>query len=252
MDRGAWLRRLRRENAEQENALSTVYDERWGEIEETHRAFMERFLTSLPPGGRVLDAACGTGKYFGMVLDSGRSLLGVDHSPGHLDKAREKFPDVPTEVRELQDLAFQEEFDGVMCVDALEMIPPEDYPGILERFRGALRPGGRLYVTIERVPDDVVRRGVEEARDRGLPAVDGEVILEDELYHHYPSMDQVRAWLAGAGFEIDEDLEGPWDPEDKYAYHHLLAYSEGGPGRSLPGGPRKSDKRGVRQGRLPL
>jgi hypothetical protein len=35
-------------------------------------------------------------------------------------------------------------------------------------------------------------------------------------------MDRVRSWLAAAGFTVDEDLEGPWDPED-YAYHHLLA-----------------------------
>jgi hypothetical protein len=84
-----------------------------------------------------------------------------------------------------------------------------------------------------------VRRGVEEARGRGLPAVDGEVIWEDELYHHYPSLDQVRAWLAGAGFEIDEDLEGPWDAEDDHAYHHLLAHVEGDPGRSLTRGAGK-------------
>jgi SAM-dependent methyltransferase len=228
IDRGAWLRRLRRENAEQEDALSAVYDERWGEIEETHRAFVERFLSSLPPGGRVLDAACGTGKYFGMVLDSGHSVLGVDHSPGHLARARGKFPDVSTEVRELQDLVFREEFDGVMCVDALEMAPPEDYPGILEGFRRALRPGGRLYVTIERVPEEQVRRGTEEARRSGLPAVDSEVIWEDDLYHHYPSMGRVRAWLAEAGFEIEEDLEGPWDPDDDFAYHHFLAHAERG------------------------
>lgn len=235
IDRDAWLRRLRRENAEQEDALSAVYDERWGEIEDTHRGFVERFLASLPPEGRVLDAACGTGKYFGMVLDSGRSLLGVDHSPGHLDKAREKSPDVPTEVRELQDLSYRGEFDGVMCVDALEMIPPEDYPGILEGFRRALRPGGRLYLTVERVPEEQVRRENERARASGLPVVEGEAVWEEDLYHFYPSMDRVRAWLAEAWFEIDEDLEGPWEAENDYAYHHLLVHAENDPGRSFPG-----------------
>lgn len=227
VDRAAWLRRLRRENAEQEDALSAVYDERWGEIEDTHRAFIERFLSSLPAGGRVLDAACGTGKYFGMVLDSGRSLLGVDHSAGHLARAREKFREVPTELRDLQDLPYREEFDGVMCVDAMEMIPAEDWPVILGGFRRALRPGGQLYLTVERVPDDPVRRGGEAARRSGLPVVDGEVMWEDDLYHHYPSMDRVWGWLAYAGFMVDEDLEGPRDEEeDDYAYHHVLAHAE--------------------------
>ena len=222
-DRAGWLRRIRRENAEQEDALSDVYDDRWGEIEGTHRAFVERFLTSLPPGGQVLDAACGTGKYFGMVLESGRSVVGVDHSAGHLARARETFPEVPVDQRELQELPFEEEFDGVMCVDALEMIPPEDFPTVLAGFRRSVRPGGRLYVTIERVPPDQVSRENERARASGLPVVEGEVIWEGDLYHFYPSMDWVRGWLAEAGFNVDSDLEGPWD--DDHAYHHLLAHA---------------------------
>jgi SAM-dependent methyltransferase len=220
-ERAAWLDRVRRENAEQEDALSQVFDERWGEIEETHRAYVDRFLASLPPGGRVLDAACGTGKYFGMVLDSGRSVVGVDHSAGHLARAREKFPDVPAERRALQELPYEGEFDGVMCVDALEMLPPDDYPVVLGGFHQALRPGGRLYLTVERVPEEEVRRGSERARASGLPVVEGEVIWEEDLYHFYPSMDRVRGWLAEAGFRIEEDLEGPWD--EGSAYRHVLA-----------------------------
>ena len=226
--RAAWLPRVRRKNAEQEDAPSRVYDERWGEIEDTHRAFIERLLASLQPGARVLDAACGTGKYFGRILDSGRSVLGVDHSAGHLARARDKFRDVLTEQRELQELLYEEAFDGVLCVDALEMIPPEDYPTVLAGFRGTLRPGGRLYVTIERVPEEQVRRGSEWARTSGLPVAEGEVIWEGDLYHFYPSMDRVRGWLAEAGFEIDEDLEGPWDREEDYAYQHILARARGG------------------------
>jgi hypothetical protein len=41
-------------------------------------------------------------------------------------------------------------------------------------------------------------------------------------------MGRVRAWLAEAGFEIVEDLEGPWDPDDDFAYHHFLAHAERG------------------------
>jgi hypothetical protein len=61
-DRRAWLRDLRRANERQEDALSSVFDERWGDIGDEHRSFVERFLSKLPPGGRVLDAACGTRK----------------------------------------------------------------------------------------------------------------------------------------------------------------------------------------------
>jgi SAM-dependent methyltransferase len=226
-DRQAWLRELRRVNEEQEFALASVYDEYWGEIGDTHRAFVERFCSMLPPDGRVLDAACGTGKYFAMVLESGRSLLGVDHTGAYLANARAKFSNVPTEKHDLQDLPYRNEFDGVMCVDAMEFVPPEEWPEVLERFRGALCPGGWLYLTVELVPEAEVRAANEEARRSGLPVVEGEVIWHepDDYYHYYPTMEQVRAWVSSAGFDIVEEAEGPWH-EEGYAYHHVLARVE--------------------------
>jgi SAM-dependent methyltransferase len=230
-DRGAWLRHLRRVDERQEDALVGDFDAQWGEIEPTHQAFVERFLSRLPPGGRVLDAACGTGKYFPMVLASGRGLVGVDHAGAPLANAAAKFPQIPTEQHDLQDLPHQGEFDGVLCVDAMEFVPPEDWPPILERFRRALRPRGWLYLTVELAPDDRVRAANQAARRRGLPVVDGEVIWEgpDGYYHHYPSMERVRTWLADAGFTIDEEAEGPWH-EQGYAYHHVLARLAAAPG----------------------
>jgi SAM-dependent methyltransferase len=226
-DRAAWHLELRRRMAKQEDTLSDEYDERWGEIEPTHRLFMELFLSGLPAEGRVLDAACGTGKYFGMVLVSGRHVLGVDHSAGHLARAHEKFPDVPTERVDLQDIPYRAKFDGVMCVDAMEFVPPEEWPQVLVRFRDALREPGWLYLTVERAPDDRVRAVNRALRAEGMPLVDGEVMWDqpDGYYHHYPGMERVRGWLAEAGFAIDEELEGPWneDPGDRFAYHHVLA-----------------------------
>jgi SAM-dependent methyltransferase len=223
-DRGAWLRDLRRVNERQEGALADDFDALWGEIEPTHQAFVERFLSRLPPDGRVLDAACGTGKYFPMVLASGRRLLGVDHAGAYLAKAAAKFPQVPTDKHDLQELPYRGEFDGLMCVDAMECIPPEDWPVILERFHRALHAGGWLYLTVELARQDRVRAGNQAARRSGLPVVDGEVVWgePDAYYHHYPSMQQVRAWLADAGFAIDQEAEAPWH-EEGYAYHHVLA-----------------------------
>jgi SAM-dependent methyltransferase len=223
-EREAWLRNLRRVNERQEDALAPVFDERWGEVEDTHRAFVEKFLSKLPPGGRVLDAACGTGKYFPTVLAAGRSLLGVDHAGAYLANAGAKFPDVRTEKHDLQDLPFEDEFDGVMCVDAMEFVPPEEWPEILERFSRALHPGGWLYLTVELHPEDEVHEANEAARRAGHPVVDGEVFWEepDGYYHYYPTIEQVRAWLAEAGFTIEEEAEGPWH-DGGYAYHHVLA-----------------------------
>jgi SAM-dependent methyltransferase len=229
-ERRAWLRDLRRVDEQQEDALAGDFDAHWGEIEPMHHSFLERFLSRLPPAGRVLDAACGTGKYFPMVLASGRRLVGVDHAGALLAHAAAKFPQVPTAKHDLQELPYRGEFDGVLCVDAMEFVPPEDWPPVLERFRRALGPGGWLYLTVELAHGDRVRAATQAARRRGLPVVDGEVIWEgpDGYYHHYPSMEQVRSWLAGAGFTIQEEAEGPWHDEG-YAYHHVLARVKAAP-----------------------
>jgi SAM-dependent methyltransferase len=226
--RAAWIRDLRRLNEEQEFGLADEYETSWGEIEDTHRAFIERFLAMLPGGGRVLDAACGPGKYVQIVLDSGRTPICVDHTQSYLDDVTAKAPGVPTAKYDLQDLPHQREFDGVMCVDAMEFLPPEDWPVVVDRFRRALRPSGWVYLTVERVPEAEVRAGNEAARRLGLPVVEeGEAIWEepDWYYHFYPAMDRVRAWLQDGGLAIQEELEGPWH-DDGYAYHHVLARLE--------------------------
>ncbi len=83
---------------------------------------------------------------------------------------------------------------------------------------------------MELAPGDRVRAANQAARRSGLPVVNGEIISEgpDGYYHHYPSMAQVPAWLAGAGFTLDEEAEGPWH-EGGYAYQHVLAHVNGPP-----------------------
>jgi len=215
---------MRREDERQEDELAPDYDARWSDTDETHQVFVARFLSLLPPGGAVLDAACGTGRFFSRVVANGRSLVGVDHAARPLAIAQGKAPQARTDQHDLQDLPYFNEFDGVMCVDAMEFVPPEEWPVVLTRFRQALRPGGSFYLTVELTPEDQVRARNGEMRRRGLPVVDGEVIWGDVdgYYHFYPSMEQVRSWIAEAGFAIEDEIEGPWHGEE-YAYHHVLA-----------------------------
>ncbi len=93
VDREAWLLSLRRANEDEEDELAEEYDLRWGEIHPVHADWVERFLSFVAPGGQVLDAACGTGKYLGTVIDSGRQVIGVDHSEAALATGAAEAPD---------------------------------------------------------------------------------------------------------------------------------------------------------------
>ena len=221
MDRQAWLRERRRTVEERHDAIHAfTYDDQYGEIGPTHRRFVADLLERCPPGGAVLDAACGTGKYFAMVLESGRRVVGTDQSTGMLARARARFPAVPLERVGLQELAFDAEFDAVMCIDAMENIPPEDWPRVLAGLRRALRPDGRLYLTVEEPDPADLARVQAEAVARGLPVVPGEMAEEGAGYHYYPSREQVGGWLEEAGLAVvAEDVS---DEGDGYGYLHLL------------------------------
>jgi 2-polyprenyl-3-methyl-5-hydroxy-6-metoxy-1,4-benzoquinol methylase len=217
MDRKTWLKEQRRETEEGYDKIwAPLYGEKWGTYENrSHLQFIETFLRLLPQPGAILDAACGAGRYTGLLLEAGHAVVGIDQAQGMLDRAQIKFPTVALEKIGLQEMAYVEKFDGAICMDALEHVSPEDWPVILSSFCRALKPQGYLYFTVELAEDSDVDAAFEQAKEMGLPVVHGEWI-NDGVYHYYPSMSQVREWLGQAGFEPVDEGEGD-------GYHHFVA-----------------------------
>jgi len=177
-------------------------------------------LRLIPPGGTVLDAPCGTGKYFPLVAAAGHLVAGADGSAGMLAQAAVRGIASLLAHTALQDLAYDHEFDAVMTVDAMENVPPEDWPTVLAHLRRAVRPGGVLYLTVEEVSDLRIDHAFDALAARGLPAVRGEIVDGDVAgYHYYPGRNHVLAWFAAAGLDvIDED----YSAEEDWGYRHFL------------------------------
>ena len=219
LTRSDWLRERRAEVVAQYDAEASTYDDNLYPAT-SHRAFVERLLATCPPGGTVLDAPCGTGRYFDLVRASGRRVVGVDQSAGMLAQARSKGIADRLELRGLQELAFDGEFDGAMTIDAMENVPPEEWPGVLANLHRAVRPGGHLYLTVEEVDPAEVDAAYADAQARGWPAVHGEVIEGDTAgYHYYPGRERVIGWLDAEGLEVVSEA---FDREDEWGYLHLL------------------------------
>jgi 2-polyprenyl-3-methyl-5-hydroxy-6-metoxy-1,4-benzoquinol methylase len=216
MDRQTWIKHKRRRSEERMDTLfAPTYDEHWGSYSnDSHRAILGRFLALCRPAGTILDAACGTGKYWPTILESGRAVRGIDQSQQMLVGASAKFPSVPVEKLGLQEIHFVETFDGIICMDAMEFVFPENWPLVVGNFHRALKPHGHLYFTVELIDEAELRASMDAARAQGFPIVDGEFAHEDG-YHFYPAIEQVRAWVAAADFAILEEAVG----DD---YHHLL------------------------------
>ena len=209
MDRNIWKQERRLWNEVQMDTIyARQYDEHWGGyINPTHRAMVESLLAFCPSGGSILDAACGTGKYWSMLLEQGFSVQGTDQSQQMLQLARAKFPAVPIEHVGLQELALSDTFDAVICIDAMEMVFPEDWSVVLENFRKALHENGLLYFTVEIESAEALRVAYDAGKRLGLPLIYGEYAHHGG-YHYYPTDEQVRHWLAETGFTILHTMEG--------------------------------------------
>jgi 2-polyprenyl-3-methyl-5-hydroxy-6-metoxy-1,4-benzoquinol methylase len=218
MDRSHWLQERRREAEERYDTLwAPLYDEKWGTYSNaTHQQFLRRFLSLLPEHSTVLDAACGAGRYTPMLLEAGHTVLGIDQARGMLSRLRAKFPQVQVEKAGLQEMSFQQAFEGVICMDAMEHVSPEDWPVVCSNFQRALKPRAYLYFTVETAPEDEIQQAFLRGQGSGLPVVLGEWADQDEVYHYYPSMQQVREWIRQAGLELIEEGEGD-------GYHHFIA-----------------------------
>jgi cyclopropane fatty-acyl-phospholipid synthase-like methyltransferase len=219
MDRTTWLKELQRDCEVKYDGYAPLYWEKYGLYSNiTHQQFIQEFLDHLSPHSTILDAACGAGRYEPFLLEKGHTVIGVDQSQGMLARAKEKFPNVQYQKIGLQEIAYQDIFDGVICMDAMENVCPEDWMLVLNNFHHALKAEGCFYFTaetIENADENEIKQAFVRAQQDGLPVVYGE-FPDEEVYHYHPSNQQVREWTEQAGFEILREANGEiW-------YYHIL------------------------------
>ncbi len=100
-------------------------------------------------GRRVLDLGCGTGRYCVLLAERGAEVLGVDPSPGMLERARARVSGnahVKLMLGTLDGLRLpNEQFDGAVCALTLSHLP-ELEPTLRETAR-VLKAGGWLVIS---------------------------------------------------------------------------------------------------------
>ena len=108
-------------------------------------------------GSRVLDLGCGSGYFAREMARGGAEVTAVDVSPQMLMHARRLEAEQPLGIKYLEsdaaqlgDLVAPASFEMVTSCLALQDMP--DVPGVLDQARRALRPGGRLVVSITHLP----------------------------------------------------------------------------------------------------
>jgi SAM-dependent methyltransferase len=114
------------------------------------------FESILPPGGRILDLGCGTGRDIKHFLEMGFTVDGVEPSIAMANCARLK---TGAKIFDLaaEQIAFAEEYDGIWaCASLMHMRKPAFFH-TLPKIVSSLKPGGHFYFSL--------KQGVGEARN---------------------------------------------------------------------------------------
>lgn len=193
-------------------------------------------LLGLQGGEAVLDAPCGHGRIANVLAARGFAVTGLDYTELFLERARaDATADVTYVQGDLRELDFRERFDAVVnWFSSFGYFDDAGNGRMLEGFRRALRPGGRLIVEqhhrdalIRRLTGDppehafVVELGEDLMIDRvrydaeaGRSETDRFVVRDGQLRKlHFslrlPTFPELRGMLEAAGFaRVEAFAEG--------------------------------------------
>ena len=156
-----------------------------------------RLLDALvPPGARVLDAGCGTGRVAAALAARGHDVVGVDADPTLVEAARADHPGPRFLVAALAelDLAAQgepEPFDAaVLAGNVMVFVAPGTERDVLARVAAHVRPDGVVVVGF--------------GTDRGYPVadLDADAVAAGLRPEHRFATWDLRPWRDDADFAV--------------------------------------------------
>ncbi len=110
-------------------------------------------ILGLKPGMNVLDIGCGPGRHSLELSRRGYEVVGVDLSPEFISLARESASseslDIEFQVLDVRELAFEEEFDAVICLcqGGFGLLGGDDDADVFLRLSRAVKRGGGVVLS---------------------------------------------------------------------------------------------------------
>ena len=121
-------------------------------------ATQRRFAQLLPPGGRILDFGCGSGRDSKFFLQEGFDVTATDGSAELCRLARE-LTGLPVRHELFQNLAETNTYDGIWACASILHLPKAELAGVLAKMVAALKPGGVIYTSFKYGDFEGIRNG---------------------------------------------------------------------------------------------
>lgn len=106
------------------------------------------FIDCLPPGARILDAGCGSGRDVKAFSEMGFIVEAFDASAELVALARQLSGKAVMQMR-FQDVDAVEKYDGIWCCASLLHVSEAELPGVMTKLAIALKPGGVGYLSFK-------------------------------------------------------------------------------------------------------
>jgi 2-polyprenyl-3-methyl-5-hydroxy-6-metoxy-1,4-benzoquinol methylase len=107
-----------------------------------------RFLDHMTPGGRVLDAGCGSGRDALAFRLAGFEVEAFDGSARMVDLAR-THTGLPVRHMRFDEVEWTDEFDGIWACASLLHVARAELPATMARLVRALKPGGVMFASFK-------------------------------------------------------------------------------------------------------
>jgi cyclopropane fatty-acyl-phospholipid synthase-like methyltransferase len=119
------------------------------------KRWIDRFLSALPSGARILDLGCGNGEpNLVAMVERGFRVTGVDFSHEQVIRARARCPTARVIENDLSEVEFlPATFDAVLAYDSIFHVPREEHAAIFARIRHWLVDGGLALLTLGFIPE---------------------------------------------------------------------------------------------------
>lgn len=105
---------------------------------------LDEFVKGLPPGARILDLGCGSGRDSKKFVEMGYDVTAIDGS-AELCEIASKTTGLGVRCLLFQDLDYEEIFDGIWACSSLHHLTRQQLAAALPKVMKALVPGGLLF-----------------------------------------------------------------------------------------------------------
>lgn len=173
---------------------ANLYDQHHSFVSEYGKGLVE--LLNPMQGERILDVGCGTGDLMSTLGRLGVSVLGVDQSEPMIVKAKEKYPQLNFEVRDVLELGFREEFDAVFSNATLHWV--KESMVALEKMFESLKVGGRFVAEFggSGNVELILNEFRNQCEKEGYP------VTSESLPWYFPSIGEYTSLMEKVGFKV--------------------------------------------------